>query len=65
LIFNFYCAKPYQATYQPIAEAMINTIHVNTKQASKAIPVVIQPQIKGLNSSQILEEQKKRNTKAK
>ena len=65
LIFNFYCTKPYQAKYQPIAEAMVNTIHVNTKQASKAIPAVIQPQIKGLKSSQVLEDQKKRSTKAK
>lgn len=66
LIFNFYCAKPYQQKYQPIAEAMMQTIRVNTKQASKAIPVVMQPQVKGLTSpQQILQDQKKRGTKTK
>jgi hypothetical protein len=66
LIFNFYCAKPYQAKYQPIAEAMMKTIRVNTKLASKAIPVVAQPELKGLTTpKQVLEDQKKRSPKTK
>jgi hypothetical protein len=64
LIFNFYCAKAFQAANQPIARAMMETIHVNTKQACKAIPIVERAPAKGLVSpQQVLEDQKKRANK--
>jgi hypothetical protein len=64
LIFNFYCAKAFQAANQPIARAMMETVHVNTKQACKSIPIVERPPAKGLVSpQQVLEDQKKRANK--
>lgn len=64
LIFNFYCAKAFQSANQPIARAMMETIHVNTNQASKSIPVIEKPAAKGLVSpKQVLEDQKKRANK--
>jgi hypothetical protein len=64
LIFNFYCAKAFQAANQPIARAMMETIHVNTKQACKSIPIVERPPAKGLVSpQQVLEDQQKRANK--
>jgi hypothetical protein len=64
LIFNFYCAKAFQAANQPIARAMMETIHVNTNQACKAIPIAERPAAKGLVSpQQVLEDQKKRANK--
>lgn len=66
LIFNFYCAKPFQEKYQPIARAMMQSIHVNTKQACNAIPTAEKPAAKGLVSpSDVLQDQKKRGTKTK
>ncbi len=66
LIFNFYCAKTYQTKYQKVARAMMESIHVNTKQACKAIPSAEKPTAKGLVSPQdVLQDQKKRGTKAK
>src|SRR6478735_3152230 len=66
LIFNFYCAKAFQAANQPIARAMMQSIHVNTNQACKAIPAAEKPAAKGLVSpQQVLEDQKKRGTKGK
>lgn len=66
LIFNFYCAKPYQEKYQTVARAMMQSIHVNTKQACNAIPSAEQPTPKGLVSPQeVLKDQKKRGTKNK
>lgn len=66
LIFNFYCAKPFQEKYQPVAQAMMQSIHVNTKQACNAIPTAAKPTAKGLVSpEQVLQDQKKRGTKNK
>ncbi len=66
LIFNFYCAKAFQEKYQPVAGGMMQSIHVNTKQACNAIPSAEKPVVKGLVSpEQILEDQKKRGTKNK
>jgi len=66
LIFNFYCAKPFQEKYQPIARSMMQSIQVNTKQACKAIPTAEKPAAKGLVSpEQVLQDQKKRGTKTK
>lgn len=66
LIFNFYCAKAYQTKYQTVARAMMQSIHVNTNQACKAIPSAEKPAVKGLVSpEQILQDQKKRGTKNK
>jgi hypothetical protein len=66
LIFNFYCAKAFQTANQPIARAMMETLHVNTKQACNAIPAAEKPAAKGLVSpQQVLEDQKKRGTKNK
>ncbi|MFN8416733.1 MAG: hypothetical protein U0U66_10415 [Cytophagaceae bacterium] len=65
MIFNFYAPVHLKATYQPIAETMLMSLKVNTKQASKAIPEVPQPQVKGLNSQQLLQEQNKRKATKK
>ena len=66
LIFNFYCARTYQAKYQKTARAIIESIHVNTKQACKAIPSSEKMAAKGLVTPQdVLQDQKKRGSKAK
>lgn len=66
LIFNFYCAKTYQAKYQKVARAMMESIHVNTKQACKAIPSAEKPAAKGLvTPKDVLQDQKSRGTKGK
>lgn len=65
MLFNFYAPIHLKATYQPIAEQMMQSLKVNTKQASKAIPEVPQPTVKGLNSQQLLQEQNKRKAPKK
>lgn len=67
LIFNFSAPLHLKEKYQTTAHAMMQSIVVNTNKASKSIPEVANPEVKGLNSKQTLEQQnaKKKSNSSK
>jgi hypothetical protein len=60
MIFNFTSPLGGKDKWQPIARASMQTVKVNAKKASKAIPEVSQPDVKGLTPKSTLEQQNKK-----
>lgn len=65
LIFNLTAPSGDQSKWQPIAAKAMNSIRINANRASKAIPKVEQPEVKGLSPKTTLEQQNKNKTKNK
>jgi hypothetical protein len=60
VIFNITAPSGEQAKWQPIAKASMSSIRINANKASKSIPLVTQPEVKGLSPKTILEQQNKK-----
>lgn len=65
LIFNLTAPSGDQAKWQPVARKVMTSIRINANKASKAIPQVAQPEVKGLSPKTTLEQQNKNKTKKK
>ena len=60
VIFNITAPSNEQKKWQPIAKASMASIHINANKASKSIPRVSQPEVKGLSPKTVLEQQNKK-----
>jgi hypothetical protein len=65
LIFNLTAPSEDQSKWQPVAAKAMQSIRINANKASKAIPKVEQPEVKGLSPKTTLEQQNKNKTKKK
>ncbi len=63
LVFNLSAPANDRKKGQAIANASMKSIKINANKASKAIPLVAQPEVKGLSPKMVLEQQNK-NKKA-
>jgi hypothetical protein len=60
MIFNLTAPSNEQAKWQTIAKLSMHSIRIHTNKASKAIPQVTQPEVKGLTPKTLLEQQNKK-----
>jgi hypothetical protein len=65
LIFNFTAPSGDQNKWQPVARKAMGSIRINANKASRSIPKVEQPEVKGLSPKTTLEQQNKNKTKKK
>lgn len=60
IIFTLTAPSNEQEKWQPIAKASMGSIHINANKATKSIPLVEQPEVKGLSPKTVLEQQNKK-----
>ncbi len=60
VIFNLTAPSNDQKKWQTIANLSMNSIRINANKASKSIPQVTQPEVKGLSPKTVLEQQNKK-----
>lgn len=65
LIFNLTAPSGEQSKWAPVAAKAMHSIRINANRASRAIPKVAQPEVKGLSPKTTLEQQNKNKTKKK
>ena len=65
LIFNMTTPSEDQKKWQPIAAKIMSSIRINANKASKAIPNIAQPEVKGLTPKTVLEQQNKNKSTKK
>lgn len=65
LIFNLTSPSGDQSKWQPVASKAMQSIRINANKASKSIPQVAQPSVKGLSPKTTLEQQNKNKNKKK
>ncbi|HSZ71795.1 MAG TPA: hypothetical protein VK750_03900 [Cytophagaceae bacterium] len=65
LIFNMTTPSEDQKKWQPTAAKIMSSIRINANKASKAIPNIAQPEVKGLTPKTVLEQQNKNKSTKK
>jgi len=60
LIFNLTAPANERSKWQAIANVSMKSVKINANKASKSIPQVAQPEIKGLSPKTVLEQQNKK-----
>jgi hypothetical protein len=59
MIFNLTAPSSEQQKWQALAKVSMHSIRIHTNKASKSIPQVTQPEVKGLSPKTVLEQQNK------
>lgn len=60
VIFNMTAPAKDKSKWQDVAKASMGSIRINANKASKSIPQVEQPEVKGLSPKTVLEQQNKK-----
>jgi hypothetical protein len=63
LIFNLTAPSGEATEWKPVAAKIMKSIRINANKASKAIPSIAQPEVKGLSPKTVLDQQNKNKTK--